>query len=90
MLGLPKSTQLIRGQVRIQTQAFLTPKNSDLVSGATMRQAESSGGSCTLGVLLLQCAPDLAIITYALTDNEHPVSSAFSKMIAFLGQVPQK
>lgn len=90
MPSLPKSIPLVRGQVRIQTQVVLTPKHSDSVFGATLRLAESSGGSYTLGVLPSQCALHFAIITYALPDNEHLVSLALSKIIALLSQVPQK
>lgn len=90
MPSLPKSIPLVRSQVKIQKQVVLTPKPSDPVFGATLRQVESSGGSYTLGVLPSQCALDFAIITYALPDSEHPVSSALSKIIGLLSQVPQK
>ena len=41
MTGLLKNTQLVRDKGRIQTQDFLTPKALDVVSGATLRQAQS-------------------------------------------------
>lgn len=87
---MPKNTQLARGKVRVQTQAFLTLLLQYLDLHRDRLKALRT-------LILLSIPPysalDLAMIIYSLLDNEHAevtVSSAVSKMITLLSQVLQK